>query len=152
LPRGLTGCTFRSPFWKVSRLRPVALDWIRRRQRALARGVLALFCLVWLQAALVPCAMALVPGAASDAPVEHCSYCPPTAETDDTGAPGGCAYPDAPQVDTRNAPAAPPLVAVPVASFVLDVAAPATSSVSVDDRPPARTGPPLPVSYCRFLK
>lgn len=151
MPGGLTGCTFRSPSWTVSRLHPVALDWIRRRQRALARGVLALFCLVWLQAALVPCAMALVPGAASEAPVEHCSYCPPP-ETDDTGALGGCTYPDAPQVDTRNAPAAPLLVAMPVASFVLQLASPAVSPVPVDDRPPARTGPSLPVSYCRFLK
>jgi hypothetical protein len=133
-------------------LRLVALDWIRRRQRALARGVLALFCLVWLQAALVPCAMALVPGAASEAPVEHCSYCPPPPQTDDAGTVGDCAYPDAPQVDTRNAPAAPLLVALPVASFVLLVASPVTSPVPVDDRPPDRTGPPLPVSYCRFLK
>ena len=36
----------------------LALDWVRRRQRALAKGVLVLFCLAWLQAAVTPCAMA----------------------------------------------------------------------------------------------
>jgi hypothetical protein len=34
------------------------LSWIRRRQRALARSVLALFCLAWLQMAALPCVMA----------------------------------------------------------------------------------------------
>lgn len=131
----------------------MALDWIRRRQRALARGVLALFCLVWLQAALVPCAMALVPGVASEVPTEHCSYCPPpSGPGHDSGGQDGCTYPDAPQVDSRNALAAPLMLAVPVASFVLDVASLDTRTATVDDRPPDRAGPPLAVSYCRFLK
>jgi hypothetical protein len=131
----------------------MALDWIRRRQRSLARGVLALFCLVWLQAALVPCAMALVPTGAVDAPVEHCSYCPPPTEADHAGASGAaCTYPDAPQADSRTALAAPLLLALPPASFVLDIALFALPDVPADDRPPDRTGPPLAVSYCRFLK
>lgn len=37
---------------------PKGLSWIRRRQRALARSVLALFCLAWLQMAALPCVMA----------------------------------------------------------------------------------------------
>jgi hypothetical protein len=37
---------------------PTGLSWIRRRQRALARSVLALFCLAWLQMAALPCVMA----------------------------------------------------------------------------------------------
>lgn len=130
-------------------LRPVALDWIRRRQRSLARGVLTLFCLVWLQAALVPCAMALVPDGAVDALVEHCSYCPPSTDADRDA---GCTYPDAPQVDSRTALAAPMLLALPTASFVLDIAFLDLPDVPADDRPPDRAGPPLAISYCRFLK
>ena len=132
----------------------MALDWIRRRQRSLARGVLALFCLVWLQAALVPCAMALVPGGMAEAPMEHCSYCPPETDSGgDAGGPPGCTYPDAPQVDSRTAAlAAPLLLALPVTSFVLDVASVEPPVAPADDRPPDRAGPPLAVSYCRFLK
>jgi hypothetical protein len=37
---------------------PTGLAWIRRRQRALARSMLALFCLAWLQMAALPCVMA----------------------------------------------------------------------------------------------
>ena len=136
-------------------LRPVALDWIRRRQRSLARGVLALFCLVWLQAALVPCAMALVPGGGmADAPMEHCSYCPPAADTGgDAGGSVGCTYPDAPQVDSRTAQlSAPLLFALPATSFVLDVASLEPAVVPVADRAPDCAGPPLAVTYCRFLK
>jgi hypothetical protein len=39
----------------------LGLHWIRRRQHALARAVLGLFCAAWLQAAVVPCVMASVP-------------------------------------------------------------------------------------------
>jgi hypothetical protein len=132
----------------------VALDWIRRRQRSLARGVLALFCLVWLQAALVPCAMALMPGGTAGAPMEHCSYCPPTPDADgDSGAAAVCTYPDGPQVDSRTAAvAAPLLLAPPTTSFVLEIASVQSHAVLADDRPPDRAGPPLAVSYCRFLK
>lgn len=41
------------------------LHWIRRRQHALARAVLALFCAAWLQAAVMPCVMASVPDASA---------------------------------------------------------------------------------------
>ena len=37
---------------------PTGLAWIRRRQCALARSVLAFFCLAWLQMAALPCVMA----------------------------------------------------------------------------------------------
>ncbi|HXW10892.1 MAG TPA: hypothetical protein VD737_09760 [Steroidobacteraceae bacterium] len=135
-------------------MRPVALDWIRRRQRSLARGVLALFCLVWLQAALVPCAMALVPGDMAGAPMEHCSYCPPTPGADgDSGAAAVCTYPDGPQVDSRTAAlAAPLLLALPTTSFVLEIASLEPHAVPADHRPPDRPGTPLAVSYCRYLK
>jgi hypothetical protein len=36
----------------------IGLRPIRRRQRALTKGVLALFCAAWLQAAILPCTMA----------------------------------------------------------------------------------------------
>lgn len=39
----------------------LGLQWIRRRQHALTRAVLGLFCAAWLQAAVVPCVMASVP-------------------------------------------------------------------------------------------
>jgi hypothetical protein len=42
----------------------IGLRTIRRRQRSLTTGVLALFCAAWLQAAVVPCVMAH----ASDSP------------------------------------------------------------------------------------
>ena len=132
----------------------MALDWIRRRQRSLARGVLALFCLVWLQAALVPCAMALMPGGMADAPMEHCSYCPSAADAGgDVGGPGACTYPDAPQVDSRSTTLSTPLLfALPATSFVLDAALLEPAAVPVADRAPDWAGPPLAVSYCRFLK
>ena len=133
-------------------LRPVALDWIRRRQRSLARGVLALFCLVWLQAALVPCAMALAPAGTADAP-EHCSYCPAPTDADrDSGGVAGCTYPDAPQVDSRSSLTAPLALALPTASFVLEIAFLDTPDVRTEYPPPDCAGPPLAISYCRFLK
>lgn len=134
------------------------IDWIRRRQRTLAQGVLALFCVVWLQAALIPCAMALNPqGGMIAGAEEHCVYCPqagqPAAATAEQ-APSGCLYPDGgAQVDTRVAFVAALAVPLAVVSFVLP---------SVDDGPaivPTRAGdaaaiprPPLAVSYCRYLK
>jgi hypothetical protein len=137
----------------VSRLHLFALDRIRRRQRALTRAVLALFCLVWLQAALVPCAMALAPDGIAGAQDEHCAYCPPA---DGSGggpaADAGCTYPDDPQVDSRPALAAPLLMAMPAVSYVLDVSAMAPAPLVDEHRLPDRAGPPLAVTYCRFLK
>jgi hypothetical protein len=129
------------------------LTWFRSRQRALTQGVLALFCLVWLQVALLPCAMATVPDGMSGAE-EHCPYCPPAPGPDASGqdGPTACGYPDGPQVDTRGtlATAAAPTVApLPILLAPLHelVAAP------VPDDPDAqlpRTS--LAVSYCRFLE
>ena len=130
------------------------LAWIRSRQRRLARGVLALFCLAWLQIAAVPCVMAGTAGMAAT-PEMHCPYCPPQDQgpehCPDT-APATCTYPDGPQVDTRGGlaaaaamPALVPVVTlapVPIASFV--VLQPGELVLV------RRT--PLAVTYCRFLK
>ena len=130
------------------------LAWLRSRQRTLTQGVLALFCLVWLQAALLPCAMATVPGTMAGAAEEHCPYCPPgsapDAALDEAG--GACSYPDAPQVDTRGTlatAAVPPVAPLPMLLAPL----PAAIDVARPDDP----GAALPrrsfaVSYCRFLE
>lgn len=133
------------------------LHLIRRQQRTLAKWVLALFCVVWLQAALLPCAMAVVPEGMSGAPEEHCAYCPPTApvhaHADATGAAPTCAYPDQPQADARANAGAPLLLALPVVAYVLDADASAYSAPLPDGtRSSDRTGPTIAVSYCRFLK
>jgi hypothetical protein len=134
------------------------LHWIRRRQRSLAQGVLALFCLVWLQAALVPCAMALTPqGGMVAGAEEHCVYCPQAGQPADSAieqAPSGCLYPDGgAQVDTRAALASALAVPLAVASFVLTPVAdgpvlPSLRAADVEAIP----RPALAVSYCRFLK
>ena len=133
------------------------LHWIRCRQRALAKGVMALFCLVWLQAALLPCAMAYAPqdGMAMGAE-EHCVYCPESAQGGDAGidqAPSHCLYPNGAQVDTRAAFVASIAVPLAVVTFLL----PPVADGPVFD--PDRAGdaaaiprPPLAVSYCRYLK
>jgi hypothetical protein len=130
------------------------LHLIRRQQRALARWVLACFCLVWIQAALLPCAMAVVPGGMSGAAEEHCSYCPPesTAVQFLHGTAPDCTYPDEPQADSRPGAASALVVALPVVSYALET--PAGTGLLRPDRarPPDRTGPPLAVTYCRFLK
>ena len=132
----------------------IDLHWIRRRQRVLARAVLALFCVVWLQAALAPCAMAFAPDGMAGGGEEHCGYCPP--ELRDPSPPidqGGCVFPDDPQVDTRVAAGTAPLaLALPVVAFVLDLPAGPPMAVPAVDRPPDPSGVPIPVSYCRFLK
>jgi len=131
------------------------LPLIRRQQRALAKWVLALFCLVWVQAALLPCAMAIVPDGMAGAPEEHCAYCPPTVPADTHGESGvvpACAYPDQPQADARAGVAAPLALALPVVAYVLDVDAGDVAPRPDDARLPGRTGPALTVSYCRFLK
>jgi hypothetical protein len=131
------------------------LHAIRRHQRTHAKWVLALFCLVWIQAALLPCAMAIVPDGMAGAAEEHCGYCPPAAAADThvaVGAAATCAYPDQPQADARANTAGPLLLAMPVAAYVLEpVAAPRLPAFD-SARPPDRTGPTLVVSYCRFLK
>jgi hypothetical protein len=149
--------TFRSDFWTVSRLNRLGLHWIRRRQRTFARSVLALFCVVWLQAALAPCAMAVGPGQAAAAQEEHCPYCPPAHERPDSPAgqagAGTCAYPDKPQSDTRATNAAfAAWPALPVVLIVAPVASVGRPLGLEHLRPPADTLTPLAVSYCRFLE
>ncbi len=131
------------------------LHLIRRQQRALSKWVLALFCLVWIQAALLPCAMAVVPDGMAGAAEEHCAYCPPKGPAGDhagTGAVPVCAYPDQPQADARAGAVTPLALALPVVAYVLDADAGRTPSLPDDAQPPGRTGPTLAVSYCRFLK
>ena len=131
------------------------LHALRRHQRTHAKWVLALFCLVWIQAALLPCAMAIVPDGMAGAAEEHCGYCPPTAAADThlgAGAAATCAYPDQPQADARASTASPLLLAIPVAAFLLEPGAAHRLPVFDPSRPPDRTGPTLAVSYCRFLK
>lgn len=130
----------------------LALHWVRRRQRALARGVLAVFCLAWLQAAVVPCAMASPDSSMMPGGGEHCVYCPPNATTPSVADHGGtCAYPHEPQVDARAA--AVLFVAIPVASFAvpLDVAPRDidTRSSTFDDPVPQV---PIQLSFCRYLE
>jgi hypothetical protein len=134
------------------------LHWVRRRQRDLARVVLALFCLAWLQASAVPCAMAgeRQPAAnqvsiGAGAAGHHCQYCPPPQGTpagDDQ--PGACAYPHQAQVDVRAA--AGWMIAAPaVAAFTSFEVRPIMAVVL----PPAVAHPqrlPFSVSYCRFIE
>jgi hypothetical protein len=139
--------------------------------------VLALFCLAWLQAAVVPCVMAHGNAAplADAATVQHghdahgghdhavtatgshdgdashpCLYCPPEKSGDGScDGHGGCAYPHDPQVDAR---AGAIFAAVPVPYFApLPRVAPFTQRVeiSVVDAVPRVS---LSVSYCRFIE
>ncbi|HEX9207301.1 MAG TPA: hypothetical protein VF851_03630 [Steroidobacteraceae bacterium] len=129
------------------------LTWFRRRQRALAQGVVALFCLVWLQAALLPCAMAALPEGLSVVPEEHCPYCPPAhaSEAQDEDGPAVCAYPDGPQVDTRGtlAAAVPALAPLPLLFVPLEgLAQPPLPDATDSLRP--RTS--FAITYCRFLE
>jgi hypothetical protein len=139
-------------------LQPTGIAWFRRRQSALARAVLALFCVAWLQLAALPCAMAYAGGAASlPAPdaasaTEHCPYCPPAQSPAETGAHGACAYPHDPQVDARGTlaqalllPALAPVLALSVPVAPVARLAPATAE-------PARSATPLAVTFCRYLK
>ena len=126
--------------------------WIHRRRRSLARAVLALFCLVWLQAAAIPCAMAASPPASDMSGMEECPYCP--LDPFDDGGVGNeaCVYPDAPQVDARGTLAA--ATALPISpatiAFVGEVSEP--RRIRLDDWPAAIPRPPATLSYCRFLK
>jgi hypothetical protein len=128
------------------------LHSVRRHQRALARVVLALFCLAWLQAAVVPCAMANAASTAMPAGAQHCPYCPqgdaPSAATDHAGS---CVYPHHAQVDPRVA--AILAVAVPVSSFtpIADVAAHGLHvQAAVIPDPIPRI--PIPQRFCRYLE
>jgi hypothetical protein len=153
------------------------LAWLRRRQRSLARVVLALFCAAWLQAAVVPCVMAhgntatastetprhdghaghaghghaaTAAGHGSSDASPPCLYCPADNSTADScDGHGGCAYPHDPQVDAR---AGAIFAAVPVPFF-----APVPRVTRVAQRVDCGAVDPVPrislsVSYCRFLE
>ena len=129
-----------------------ALHWVRQRQRALARGVLAVFCLAWLQAAVVPCAMASAGSTTMPGGGEHCVYCPPQASAPSViDHAGGCAYPHEPQVDARAASAL--FVAIPVASFAVMLDA---APRDIQPRPTTLQDPvprvPIQLSFCRYLE
>lgn len=150
-----------------------SLHWFRRRQRAVARFVLAAFCLTWLQLAAIPCVMATggdasapavsdagtpsmagMPAGMVMAPGEHCMYCPPEQAPGAVDqAPDLCSFPHDPQVDSRVAFAsallAPPPVAVLLVprevEHALTVTGPAMAAAP-------QSGTTLAVSFCRFLK
>jgi hypothetical protein len=150
----------------------LSLHWFRRKQRAVARFVLAAFCLTWLQVAAMPCVMAAGVGASAPtvaagdamsgmgempagmvmAPSEHCMYCPPQqAPADHT--PDLCAFPHDPQVDSRVAFAsallAPPPVVVLLIPHDVEQAVTVTGPALVAA---PRSGATVAVSFCRFLK
>jgi hypothetical protein len=150
------------------------LHWFRRKQRAVARFVLAAFCLTWLQVAAMPCVMAIGAGASAPtvaaaepmpamgempagmvmAPGEHCLYCPPEQAPGVTDtAPDLCAFPHDPQVDSRIAFAsallAPPPVVVLLVPHEVEQAVITTGPATIAA---PQSGTTLNVSLCRFLK
>jgi hypothetical protein len=153
-------------------MQPAGLHWFRRKQRSLARVVLAAFCLTWLQIAAAPCVMAFESGSTPAAtamidpdlstasmpdgmvmaPGEHCPYCPPP-QADQAVDQAVCSFPQDPQVDLRAGLAVALLVPSP--TLVLFVAADSAQGAadSIIERVPA----PVPctslaVSFCRYLK
>jgi hypothetical protein len=149
-----------------------SLHWFRRKQRAVARFVLAAFCLTWLQVAAMPCVMAtsaiagaeMVSAAAVPAmgempvdmvmaPGEHCGYCPPESPSPADRSPELCAFPHDPQVDSRVAFAsallAPPPVVVLLVPHDCEPVAHATGPAAAAQ---PLTGTSLAVSLCRFLE
>ncbi|HEX7375294.1 MAG TPA: hypothetical protein VF277_09970 [Steroidobacteraceae bacterium] len=125
-----------------------ALQWVRAKQRDLAKVVLALFCLAWLQAAAMPCAMAA--SLPSD-PAHHCQYCPPPATgTPDPGHSEACAYPHAPQVDSRVTSAL--FFVVPVTTVIAKLdAQPVETMPTLAAVDPGIASTAFAVSYCRLL-
>jgi hypothetical protein len=128
------------------------LKWVRQRQRVLTRGVLALFCLAWLQVAAIPCVMASADAAGPAHPGHECPYCPP-ADAAPAGCDGhgSCAYPHGPQVDARAA--APLFLALP-ATLVLPSFDAVNSGVvmAVAALPEPVPRVPIPISFCRFIE
>jgi hypothetical protein len=148
---------------------------MRRRQRRLAKALLPLFGLVWLQLAAMPCIgahqaaasiaaeAAVVDHAAAnssahlptdDANHAHSPYCPPSsgaaaAEHCDDG--GQCAYPHEPGVDARFASMAvlPTSAATPLAGLLEAPCSLACMHADRQDPLPRRS---LSVSYCRFIE
>lgn len=129
------------------------LTWVRRRQRSLARAVLALFCAAWLQAAIVPCVMAHDDREHDGGAAGHpCLYCPPDADHGSAGGCDGrdCAYPHEPQVDARAVGVI--FTALPVAFVLPAQAVSSATDCSVVAVPEAIPRIRLSVSYCRFIE
>jgi hypothetical protein len=146
----------------------LGLQWMRHRQRRLARALLPLFGLVWLQLAAVPCigahqAAAEVASSTAldhmdshhDAGTDHdhCPYCPPAGQASDDGScddGAQCAYPHEPGVDARAVLAVLPTpMATPLASLL---EAPRSEFSVLADRPDPIPRCSLAVSYCRFIE
>jgi hypothetical protein len=161
----------RSPdFIMTQQVTIAGLAWFRRRQRMLARSVLALFCLTWLQLAALPCVMAdsmperadaigplapmaqPVPG--MDAAAGHdCIYCPPPApEQTLCGDHAGCAYPHDPQMDSRASLALGMALPAVAPVLVLDLLERNDAAIALIAPPLSVPRAPLAVSLCRFLK
>lgn len=123
-----------------------ALQWFRARQRDLTKVVLALFCLAWLQAGAVPCAMA---DQVAAQPAAHCPYCPQGSSDAGTGH-DNCVFPHEPQLDSRIASGL--FFVVPVATLIatLETRAP-EAVIAAPQAPPPDSGAPLLASFCRYL-
>lgn len=151
------------------------LQSFRRRQRSLTRGVLALFCAAWLQAAVVPCVMAhaaaesappaahhghaataghdhhaMATGHAAGADAAPCIYCPPSDSGHGSCDGHDCSFPHDPQVDARAGGVLSS--ALPVA-FVLPTPDPGKvacrAATAVPEAIPRIS---LSISYCRFIE
>ncbi len=156
------------------------LHGFRRHERRLARGVLALFCLVWLQLAAAPCsAVHAVPADAHrhDAPAAHashdagehehhaahaplpaepaaggapCPWCPPQVDGGACAEGSRCAFPHEPQVDARL-----PLLFLPPPEVR---AHPALTGLArqvlcvAEERPEPVPRCSFSIRYCRFIE
>ena len=156
------------------------IQWFRRRQRALARAALALFALAWLQAAVVPCAMAhdmdrTAPAtpqlhhgghaghgsghdghAGHGAPEpggSHCPYCPPSADAAgaDCDHASDCAFPHDPRIDARTLIASFGPPPSPFVELASRLDVPAPG-IAAGDSSPDVPRRPLAISYCRFIE
>jgi len=132
------------------------LQWVRARQRVLTKAVLALFCLAWLQASAMPCAMAdegLGVAGQTAATLHHaCQYCPPAASAPaGIGQHGACLYPHGPQVDARAAAGLFFVLPVTAPIATLD-AQPIEQAAVVDRIDPGVPPTPLSVRFCRYLE
>jgi hypothetical protein len=141
------------------------LHAIRRRQTALLRTVLALFALVWLQVAMVPCVMAadgltarfgggstmMSDGPAATQADHGCPYCPPSETHSGAADTAGCSYQQQPQLDARGG--SPLFIALPVTAVLVFAAMPLVlqrCQSSTGDPPPPRD--PLAIVYCRLIE
>lgn len=156
------------------------IKWIRSRQRALARAALVLFALAWLQAAVVPCTMALATDhttAAAQSPQvdaheghglgheghaghdssasqdSHCPYCPPAPDGagSDCDHESECSFPHDPRIDARTLTA---FFGPPPSQF-LDLGSRLDAPVlrlSASDVSRDVPRRPLAISYCRFIE